>query len=525
MPNISFLINNLEPNIIRKHISFSELPEIKTIFFINKQSSCSPNYIYIGEQEDVAGLLNSNPDLNDITIFVSGSFPDFDKILDRNLNLIVVSLDLFDLYNHLNSVLLKYHAWTDSFLRDSCEWRDIPHLINLASSVLQAPVFLLNSENKVIYSSTTYCSDSSFIGELQRRGRLDDGTTQLISKKIPLNAVGGHFNLRGEPDYNYFLNRITYKDKIIANLLVECNRKNCSIDVPYLTSKVADCIRNLVLKEKTDMFSINSEFYNILHEVIELDNTDDNYIRTRLNSLKHPLKTFFRIICVEFSKDENYDIPYSYITSQLGQLFPEDNITTYGNSIVIMLTYKERSFQPDIDYEKFDALLERYNAYAGISNGTRNLSKLRTMYLLAKSTARIGKILHRVKRQRIYNYEEFSMYHIIDLCTERFKDIYKHDDIIYLTHPAVIALTRHDCKHNNNLRDVLFYYLINGRNIKKTSEVMYMHRNTIKNKLNKIIEIVGHDLSDGRLQLRLLFSCMVMRYYEDYLKMEPQLKI
>ena len=110
--------------------------------------------------------------------------------------------------------------------------------------------------------------------------------------------------------------------------------------------------------------------------------------------------------------------------------------------------------------------------------------------------------------------------HIVPLiCVPRgFNEIAGHDGIVYLAHPAVVALTRYDRNHNDNLRDVLYFYLINDRSITNTASALYMHRNTVLNKVRKINQILGLDLDDRHLRQRLLFSCQLIHYFEDITK-------
>ncbi len=66
----------------------------------------------------------------------------------------------------------------------------------------------------------------------------------------------------------------------------------------------------------------------------------------------------------------------------------------------------------------------------------------------------------------------------------------------------------------DNLRDVLYFYLMNGRSVSATAERLYLHRNTIMNKVKKIQSILNVDLEDRHVRQRLIFSCQVLRYFE-----------
>ena len=92
------------------------------------------------------------------------------------------------------------------------------------------------------------------------------------------------------------------------------------------------------------------------------------------------------------------------------------------------------------------------------------------------------------------------------------------DDVVFLCHNGVLTLTRYDRAYQNNLRDVLFYYLMNDRSISRTSSQMYMHRNTLIYKVKQIEELLGESLDDPYTRHSLIFSCLLLRYRELYQK-------
>ena len=118
---------------------------------------------------------------------------------------------------------------------------------------------------------------------------------------------------------------------------------------------------------------------------------------------------------------------------------------------------------------------------------------------------------------RVYPYEEFAIYVSIDMAAKQFADSMCSTDIILLSDPAIITLYRYDTEHNSNLCDVLFHYLSRGRSVSETAKALYMHRNTVQNKIAKISQLTSLDLADGNVGQRLLYSCQIIRYYTEYL--------
>ena len=58
---------------------------------------------------------------------------------------------------------------------------------------------------------------------------------------------------------------------------------------------------------------------------------------------------------------------------------------------------------------------------------------------------------------------------------------------------------------------------MNNRKIDQTAKCMYMHRNTVINKLEKIRKITHLDLDDSNIQLDLMLSILVIEHYQQSL--------
>ena len=70
---------------------------------------------------------------------------------------------------------------------------------------------------------------------------------------------------------------------------------------------------------------------------------------------------------------------------------------------------------------------------------------------------------------------------------------------------TILPIDEYDTKNNSDLCKVLRCYLKNNGSVKDTADELYVHRNTINYKLNKVSEILNLSLSslDTRLQLSL----------------------
>lgn len=220
----------------------------------------------------------------------------------------------------------------------------------------------------------------------------------------------------------------------------------------------------------------------------------------------------------DYAKSSEEDL--FHLLEELNIFFPETNIFPYKNQIIILYSQDNRPTNTlSFSYDSFSSILHKYHMNAGISNACRYPHMYPTLYHTSLSTLDLGiKISSFNINNNIYQYEDFSAFYIIDLCVKEFVRIHGHSDIIYLVSPCIIELYRYDLKHNADLLSTLFHYLLNGCNVTLTSKTLYMHRNTVFNKLKKINSIISNPLDSGRTQFKLLMSCFIVTYYREYLE-------
>ena len=209
--------------------------------------------------------------------------------------------------------------------------------------------------------------------------------------------------------------------------------------------------------------------------------------------------------------------PLNQIITGLEKIFPGAYFAIYQDHVVSMVPVSERRL-PDYDHDALLALLQNFHAAIGISGPLMRLEQFRTLYLMATSAIRLGSALGVPGTDPIYLYNDYRIYHMIDMCREGFINRYHHDNLIYLCHPMVISLYRYDREHDTDFVDILSAYLQSDSNLTRTAKLLNFHRNTMLYKLSKIESIIGTSLEDSTLKQTLLLSCFTIRYVSLYLK-------
>ncbi len=234
---------------------------------------------------------------------------------------------------------------------------------------------------------------------------------------------------------------------------------------------------------------------------------------TICSSFPKHIKSSYCVICVESEDAPGRSVRDVQMRNDLAALFSEDNLTVYDNDTIIIHSYDGFTHPPMLPLEELSAVLKRYNACAGVSNGMRKTNQLRMMYILSKKALESGKALFGGEKN-VFFYDDTMLFSIMSLAAAGYENQYSSDDIILLGSPIILNIVKHDPNGKRELLETLFQYIINGCSTSKTAEAMHMHRNTVQNRISLIEEITGEQLTrDGMLQAKLLLTYYAIQFY------------
>lgn len=76
----------------------------------------------------------------------------------------------------------------------------------------------------------------------------------------------------------------------------------------------------------------------------------------------------------------------------------------------------------------------------------------------------------------------------------------------------ILTLDNYDKQNNSDLCNTLYAYLINNKSLLQASNELYLHKNTITYRLEKIKEIIQDDLENNKKNLSFINSLMILNY-------------
>lgn len=98
-----------------------------------------------------------------------------------------------------------------------------------------------------------------------------------------------------------------------------------------------------------------------------------------------------------------------------------------------------------------------------------------------------------------YDFEDYVLHYFMHYGTSRI-------DGRHLCHPGVVQLYVYDLKNKTNLLETLKTYLECGENAVQTAQNLYIHRNTLYQRLKKINGIIHTNLDNANIRLFIMMS-------------------
>lgn len=139
----------------------------------------------------------------------------------------------------------------------------------------------------------------------------------------------------------------------------------------------------------------------------------------------------------------------------------------------------------------------------GLGGGTTEIKYFSKIVFSAQKALDISK--RNSKVDYVSDYKKTGVYRL-------FFEINNYDEMRNLYEETLYKLEKYDTKNSSNLLETLEMYLEKQRNIGSSAESLYIHRNTMKYRINRIEEILGCDLKDDNIIFHITLCIKIKKF-------------
>lgn len=254
----------------------------------------------------------------------------------------------------------------------------------------------------------------------------------------------------------------------------------------------------------------------LLSSILDAEYLDRDKVFAQARVLNIDLAGSFTVVEFAFLQADEADRDYLAAGQRLRSITTGEFASHTGTNVMVMLqTGSMIALIPveHVDDGRMKEILNRIvdraerecgtELIAGVGNATGYLEDVKLSRNEAAAAIKIARASD--SPEHVVFYDELGLYTLIShIPDSRFLDKFVEDNLGRLINA--------DRVNSGNLCETLEKYLNCNCNAKSTAEYMYLHRNTLNYRLNKIREILETDLDDLDTCMKLKMAFMIRNY-------------
>lgn len=478
--------------------------------FFEESDSFIPHILYWGQLSHLPALPPSDQPISFIC-FADGQPVVLPTPAD-NLNLIIIhdKDQAYATFHEIHKYCIEDPAITsgmnlmiDALFSD----RGLQHMVDVAYEIFGNPMFIADSSYKFIAYNRSVKIDDSTLEEERRLGYILNENVQEIRKsRVSEKMRSGsypYYHPHPQGDKGMLIVLIQIQGIIVAHIaLYEMNRSFNNYD-RLLLYRFAKLVSQELQKNRLFSENRGMMYSHMLADLLDNKVSSLETIQYRFRTLGYKLQENLYVITVNPQQSTTSELKLKTVSDQITRLLPNSIHVIYHESIVFLLNFSQPLSSTDPDFLSLEQYVRQNNLNLGISRCFTDISKLQQHYHQAIIAAELGERLNRP--QGIMRYEDYSIYHMIEVCAE-------HDNLWNFLDPAINKLIEYDRANQTSMVETLKQALIHFKNNTAAAENLHIHKNTLFYRLEKIRKIIDCDLNDGDVMGRLQLSFKLIEY-------------
>jgi sugar diacid utilization regulator len=288
-----------------------------------------------------------------------------------------------------------------------------------------------------------------------------------------------------------------YKGRL---LVLRSNRPFKHIDfilAEVLTQRAVFLLRQQYLGEQKNLRSMD----DVVYSLVQGRQMESSELTQLLNMLNWKKNDRFLCIRVRAQQNEGKTVMEHVLHSDLFRIFPAGYILFSGAEQCVILNLNRESLSGAMIHHRLAPLCRDYCLYAGISSPVTDIHDLHLAYYQAQVA--IDQAFRLCSEKWIIHFAECAMEHMLE-------NLNSPLPTWCLVSPELLTVMDHDRQKGTQYFETFREYLLNERDIPKTSEKLIIHRTTLLYRLKKIQSMLNVNLEDPWQRLYLTLSLWIL---------------
>lgn len=464
------------------------------------------NILYIGDSSE---LVNKPLGFTQMIVTEESFLEEaIENINDYNIALIPQKY-VNSLFNFVNNLFVSTLKMTNDFNKltaMSVSGESQQNIIDAAAEIVCNPLIIVDTSFKVLgYSENYKVKDKLWIENINRGYCTYDFLVladELAPKqKAPENSEAYEIYCPISPT-SKLGSKIYWDNTLIGYTFVFEEYSPISFKqmefLPFISYIMSD-----ILSKDPNFEGLHSSFSKkILNNILSSDG-DFNYGQTLMQYSKIEFPKDMLCIVLELSEKSQKKHRYDQIKEQFKHIFINSFSTFYEKNLVCLVPDDKTGI---FSKEKSDKLKELFNSdilSITISSSFSDIFRTKKYYT---QCIKLQEILRNINvKKEIAYYKDYVFYTLL-------LDINDRNILYDKIHDSLPLLRGYDKENGSSLYETLKTYLCCNCNSKDTAAKLYVHRNSLSYRINKIEELTGINFSDAATIFNLNLSFCIEQY-------------
>lgn len=300
---------------------------------------------------------------------------------------------------------------------------------------------------------------------------------------------------------------LSHGGKVVAVMVVTSYLRPFGPDDISILELVSHFVTEQVIRERDLLRNGDRPFESFLFSLLDGPVPEKEQVKRRLELLGYrPAPSCYVLaICPEEGQDQRMGDSINDLLEELSAI-PRCHVVLY-NAVLVCLYEQEGDISRwEQEAPALTALLEKWDMTMGVSRRFSALEELKAHYAQAAAALDVGRRLRRGSRYQTY--DEASSFLMFRALPQEKLDTYCNQKIR--------ELSEYDRQHNTELCVTLQVYLEQTKSLVRTADILFVHRNTVRYRINKCMELLGTDLEDGNEIFSYILSLRLLEYRKKY---------
>lgn len=482
---------------------------------ISEDSAFRQAILYVGFQSEIQQRISR---IHKTILYLIEDMGEFSAPLNQDNEIVIFprEVDVFRLVEECRNILRRrvlFDCKSRILLECVNQTEDLDEIISIIAEQLQNPVIVLDISYKVLGYSKNY--------EVE-----DYQWQQNINRGYCSYEYIGAFNriegVSSAPDTNEpfiidcftshlrrYISKIYLGERQLGYLIaIESVTPFSQIDPNFFKLISSSLARIIHIRNQ-----LNQNVNNRMYDSIFIDCIEGNFKsrsafleRIALTGIK--TDSFYQLLSIDISSYNNFDPGHEHLRSLINRLFYRCIVICYNNNVVVLVDIQAEKDHVINVLKSEKTTFKQYKVRVGISDVFSDLFQIRPQYQNAVSALMIANAV--APNECFAIYDDYKLYNLIYA-------VGNENDLRAYVHSTVKNILDYDEMHGTEYYETMYSYLKNARRLDDTARNLFIHKNTVSYRINKMREIFNVDFDDANMAFNLHFSCKVVEILNRYL--------